>query len=139
MVPLGKARIVQEAEPAEDSCCIITYGMGVYWSLEAASELEQAVEIVDLRSLQPLDEEAVFRAVRTHNRCMIVTEEPALNSFARNLAGQIQEVCFASLDAPIRVVGAQDLPAIPLNSTLESTMLPNAEKVGQVLRELIDF
>ena len=113
VVPLGKARIVQEAEPAEDSCCIITYGMGVYWSLEAASELEQAVEIVDLRSLQPLDEEAVFRAVRTHNRCMIVTEEPALNSFARNLAGQIQEVCFASLDAPIRVVGAQDLPPFP--------------------------
>ena len=70
---------------------------------------------------------------------MIVTEEPALNSFACNLAGRIQEVCFASLDAPIRVVGAKDLPAIPLNSTLESTMLPNAEKVEQVLRELIDF
>jgi 2-oxoisovalerate dehydrogenase E1 component len=113
--------------------------MGVYWSLEAADQLGQPVEIVDLRSLLPLDEEAVFRAVRTHNRCMIVTEEPTLNSFARNLAGRIQEVCFASLDAPIRVVGAQDLPAIPLNSTLESTMLPNAEKVGQVIRELIDF
>lgn len=139
VVPLGKARTVKEAEPTADSCCIITYGMGVYWSLEAADQLGQPVEIVDLRSLLPLDEEAVFRAVRTHNRCMIVTEEPTLNSFARNLAGRIQEVCFASLDAPIRVVGAQDLPAIPLNSTLESTMLPNAEKVGQVIRELIDF
>lgn len=136
VVPLGKARMVQEAESSDKSCCIITYGMGVYWSLNASKKIASEVEILDLRSLVPLDEEAVLSTIRKHNKCLIVSEEPTLNSFARNLAGWAQEKCFESLDAPIKVIGAENLPAIPLNSTLEFTMLPNADKVSDALEEL---
>lgn len=139
VIPLGKARLVRAADAAPGSCCILTYGMGVYWAMQATKDIEEKVEILDLRSLLPLDEEAVRNSIRKHNRCLIVTEEPALNSFARNLAGWAQEQCFTSLDAPIRVIGAENMPAIPLNSTLEQTMLPNAEKVRKVLDELRAF
>lgn len=139
VVPLGKARMVREVDASQASCTIITYGMGVYWSLQASKGLEHAVEIVDLRSLLPIDEDAVINSIQKHGRCLLVTEEPVLNSFARNLAGWAQEACFEYLDAPIRVLGAENLPAIPLNSTLEQTMLPNADKVRQAIESLLDF
>ncbi len=139
IVPLGKARMVRELYDSHASCTIISYGMGVYWSLQASKGLEHAVEIVDLRSLLPIDEDAVINSIQKHGRCLLVTEEPVLNSFARNLAGWAQEACFEYLDAPIRVLGAENLPAIPLNSTLEQTMLPNADKVRQAIESLLDF
>lgn len=139
IVPLGKARMVREVEASSPSCTIITYGMGVYWSLQASKGLEHAVEIIDLRSLLPLDEEAVCNSIRKHGRCLVVTEEPVLNSFARNLAGWAQEACFQHLDAPIKVLGAENLPAIPLNSTLEQTMLPNATKVRAAIEGLLQY
>jgi 2-oxoisovalerate dehydrogenase E1 component len=69
----------------------------------------------------------------------VLTEEPAQNSFARSLAGLISEKCFTSLDAPVMTLGSECLPAIPLNSTLEQTMLPNAEKVTAVLQRLLSY
>jgi 2-oxoisovalerate dehydrogenase E1 component len=69
----------------------------------------------------------------------VVTEEPSNNSFARALAGKIQEECFQSLDAPVMVIGSENMPAIPLNSTLEQTMIPSTEKVKVKLQELLDY
>lgn len=138
IIPLGKARIVQEAT-AEVKLAIITYGMGVYWAKSAAKHLPGQVEIVDLRTINPLDEETVFNAVKKCNRCLVLTEEPANNSFAAALAGRISEVCFAYLDAPVTTLGSECLPAIPLNSTLEMTMLPNAEKVQKTITYLLNF
>ena len=69
----------------------------------------------------------------------MVTEEPVNNSFAQALAGHIAEKCFESLDAPVRVVGSEDLPAIPLNATLEFTMIPNTDKVRAAMRNLLDY
>ncbi|MFM7234646.1 MAG: thiamine pyrophosphate-dependent enzyme, partial [Flavobacteriales bacterium] len=88
VIPLGKARIVQEAS-AEQKVTVITYGMGVYWAKAAAKEFPNQVEIVDLRTIHPLDEQAVFASVRKCSRCLVLTEEPAQNSFARSLAGLI--------------------------------------------------
>ena len=141
IIPFGKARIVQSASasPEKKSLCVITYGMGVYWSKSASKNFKDQVEIVDLRSLVPIDEEAMLAAIKKHSRCLIVTEEPLLNSFARNLAGFLQERCFSLLDAPIRLIGSENLPAIPLNSTLEARMLPNASKVEQAMKDLLDF
>jgi 2-oxoisovalerate dehydrogenase E1 component len=143
VVPLGKARMVLESELSRaekgEAITVITYGMGVYWSLQAAKDFEDRVEIVDLRSLNPLDFDTVGRSVEKNGRCLVVTEEPALNSFARNLAGWIQEEKFEFLDAPIRVIGSENLPAISLNSTLESTMLPSADKVKAALTEVLDY
>src|SRR5688572_21111823 len=133
--------MVQEAQAQESTSTlsVITYGMGVYWAKNAARNFEGRVEIVDLRTLNPLDEETVFSSVRKHGRCLVVTEETIENSFARSLAGKIAENCFEQLDAPVRTIGAENLPAIPLNSTLEATMLPNAEKVARVIEELLNY
>jgi len=122
-----------------DSLSIITYGMGVYWAKAAAEKLPGQVEIVDLRTIYPLDEEMIFESVNKHSRCLVVSEEPKENSFAQALAGRIQENCFNNLDAPVTVVGAENIPAIPLNSTLEERYLPNAEKVADAIGNLLLF
>lgn len=138
IVPLGKARTVLSAN--EDvSVAVITYGMGVYWTKTAAKSLPGKIELVDLRTITPLDEETVFNAVKKCGRCLVVTEEPANNSFAQALAGSISEHCFKWLDAPVMTIGAVDTPAIPLNSVLEAALLPNAEKVLVKLNELLKF
>jgi 2-oxoisovalerate dehydrogenase E1 component len=101
--------------------------------------MKEQVEIVDLRTLYPLDEATIFKSVRKAKKCLVVTEEPVNNSFARSLAGRIQEACFRDLDAPVMVIGSENLPAIPLNSTLEQTMIPSAEKVKAKLEELLSY
>ncbi len=141
VIPFGKGRIAYEADDSKiesgETCCIVTYGMGVYWAKDAWSEFKGQVEVIDLRTLYPLDEELILERVKKHGKCLIVTEEPVRNSFAQGLAGFIQKECFEYLDAAVDVIGSENLPAIPLNSTLETTMIPNAskviERVGQLL------
>jgi 2-oxoisovalerate dehydrogenase E1 component len=141
ILPLGKGRRVLAADPilidAGETCCIITYGMGVYWAKAAAAEFPGLLEIVDLRTLFPLDEELVYETVRRHGKCLVLTEEQANNSFAQALAWRISRNCFTSLDAPVEVLGALDLPAVPMNIGLEQAMLPNPGKVAGVLRNLL--
>ena len=143
IIPFGKARIALEANASDietgNSMVVITYGMGVYWANTAAKSHKGQIEILDLRTLAPLDREAIFNSVRKHNKCLVVTEEPTGFGFAQALAGEIQQECFKSLDAPVRVIGAENMPAIPLNSTLEATMIPNAEKVQNVIKELLEY
>jgi 2-oxoisovalerate dehydrogenase E1 component len=141
ILPLGKARIVQEVESntSTDTLTVITYGMGVYWAKNASKDFEGQVEIIDLRTIAPLDEETVFNSVKKHNKCIVLTEEPYNNSFAQALAGRISQHCFMHLDAPVVVIGSENLPAIPLNSTLELSMLPNAEKVKIKIAELLKY
>ena len=141
ILPLGKGRAVIKADKQKiqngDSLTIITYGMGVYWTKSAAEKFPGQVEIIDLRTLYPLDEELIFESVKKHSRCLIVTEEPRENSFAQALSGKIQEECFNYLDAPVKVIGSENVPAIPLNSILEERYLPNAEKVTQGINALM--
>ena len=141
IIPFGKARMVQEIESVIDqtSLTVITYGMGVYWAKNAAQNFPGRIEIIDLRTIVPLDEQAIFNSVRKHSRCMVVTEEPINNSFAQAIAGRISKFCFESLDAPVEIIGAENLPAIPLNSTLEFTMLPNADKVSAAMEKLLAY
>jgi 2-oxoisovalerate dehydrogenase E1 component len=141
MIPFGKARTVQSSnfEVQSSTLTIITYGMGVYWAKNASKNLEDRVEIIDLRTIFPLDEDAVFESVKKNSRCILLTEESYNNSFAQALVGRISQHCFEFLDAPVRIIGAENLPAIPLNSTLEATMLPNADKVCKVIEELLAY
>ena len=113
--------------------------MGVYWALSAEKEFPGKLEIIDLRTLYPLDEKLIYDSVIKHNRCLIITEEPSESSFAQSLAGKIQENCFNYLDAPIKVLGSENVPAIPLNSILEEKYLPNSEKVIFKINELMEF
>jgi 2-oxoisovalerate dehydrogenase E1 component len=142
VIPLGKANIVLHADEDSvdmgDSCCVITYGMGVYWGKAAAKHHPGKVEIIDLRTLFPLDEELVFATVKRHGKCLVLTEEQQNNSFAEALAGRISKACFQQLDAPVEVLGALNLPAVPMNIILEKAMLPNAEKVAQRLEILLN-
>lgn len=141
VLPIGKAKVVQpfEGKTNDKSLSVITYGMGVHWALNATKDLSDQVEIVDLRSLFPLDEECIFDSVRKTGKCLVVTEEPVNNSFARSLAGRIQEACFEYLDGPVRVIGSENMPAIPLNTTLEQTMIPSAEKVREAIAALLAY
>jgi|SRR5690242_3558877 len=143
IIPLGKGRIVLNADERKieqgETCCVITYGMGVYWAKSAAKNLEGNVEIVDVRTLFPLDEELIFSTVKKHGKCLVLSEEQQNNSFAEALASRISKECFQFLDAPVEVLGALNLPAVPLNTELEKAMLPNAEKVKDLIIELLNY
>jgi len=143
VLPLGKANIVLHASDDKikngETACIITYGMGVYWAKAAAKDFREQIEIVDLRTLFPLDEELIFSSVKKHGKCLVLTEEQQNNSFAEALAGRISKECFQFLDAPVEVFGALNLPAVPMNIGLEKAMLPNPEKVSAVLKTLLDY
>ncbi len=141
IIPFGKARIAQAAEPSFETStlCVITYGRGVYWAVEAAKPFADRVEIIDLRTLLPWDESLVMERVQAHHRALVLTEEPSTNTFAQAVAGKIQSECFRSLDAPVRVFGSEDTPAIPLNKTLEATLLPNADKVRAAMEEVLGY
>lgn len=142
VIPIGKGRTIQEASQdhinSGDSVGVITYGRGVYWTLEASKTYSQQVEILDLRSLNPIDEEAMFALARRHGKVMVVSEESTECTFGLSLLGRIQQHCFQFLDAPIVLIGSVDTPAIPLNSDLEASILPNAQKVEAGLRQLLN-
>jgi len=141
VLPFGKARIAQEIwkNDTQDTLTIVTYGMGVHWALNASKEYAERVEVIDLRTLYPLDEETIFKSVRKTRKCLVLTEEPTGNSFARSLSGLIQEQCFQYLDGPVMTIGSENMPAIPLNSILEQTMIPSTHKVQTKIEELLDY
>lgn len=142
IVPLGKARIAlsasEEALQNGESMAIITYGIGVHWALNAAKKYKGKIEIVDLRSLYPLDTDTIFEVVKKHGKCLVITEEPVNNSFAQSIAARIQENCFEYLDAPVKTIGSENMPAIPLNSILEKTMILSTEKVIKVINLMLE-
>ncbi|WGD36147.1 alpha-ketoacid dehydrogenase subunit alpha/beta [Olleya sp. YS] len=143
VLPFGKAWVLQEIWKQEnvETLTIVTYGMGVHWAYNASGELDMRdqIEIIDLRTLFPLDEDTIMKSVKKTSKCLVVTEEPSNNSFARALAGKIQEECFKFLDAPVMTIGSENMPAIPLNSTLEQTMIPSTEKVKAKIQTLINY
>jgi 2-oxoisovalerate dehydrogenase E1 component len=141
VLPLGKAALVIEADDVNvsngESCCVITYGMGVYWARSAAKNFPGQVDVVDLRTLYPLDEELIYEKVKKHGKCLVLTEEQQNNSFAEALAGRISYTCFQWLDAPVIVMGALNVPAVPMNMQLEQAVLPNSEKVAAKIKQLL--
>jgi 2-oxoisovalerate dehydrogenase E1 component len=141
IIPFGKANIVlhanEQAAQKGESCVIITYGMGVYWAKAAAKQFNRQVEIIDLRTLCPLDEQLIFERVKIHGKCLVLTEEQQNNSFAEALSGRIYKNCFQFLDAPVEVLGALNVPAMPMNIILEKAVLPDADKVAGVIRKLL--
>ncbi len=143
MIPLGKARIAysasEEAIENGESVGVITYGMGVYWAKAAAKQFNNQIEILDLRTLSPCDDEAIYEQARKHGKILVLTEETVTNSFAQAIAGRISSNCFENLDAPVQVLGSIDTPAVPLNMGLEKVMLPNGEKVAAALTELLEY
>ncbi|WP_226064765.1 alpha-ketoacid dehydrogenase subunit alpha/beta [Kaistella polysaccharea] len=141
ILPFGKGNILLEADPSETekgrTMLIVTYGMGVYWAKEAAKNFLGRVEIIDLRTLIPLDEKLVFERTKIHGKCLVLTEEQIQNSFAEAFAHRISKECFRSLDAPVETMGSLNLPAVPINLILEKEMLPNAEKLSVKIGKML--
>lgn len=143
ILPFGKGLSVLQAsdEAIEngESLCIITYGMGVHWAKNAAQKYPGCVEVIDIRTIYPLDEALIFATVKRHGKCMVLTEEQLRNSFAEAMACRIQQDCFYQLDAPVKTLGALNLPAVPMNVLLEAAMLPTVEKVENAIGELLSY
>ncbi|MCB0605747.1 MAG: tungsten formylmethanofuran dehydrogenase [Saprospiraceae bacterium] len=141
IVPIGKANVLIESPPTKDesTCTIIAYGMGVHWAYNAEKQFPGRIEIIDLRSLVPLDIDTIYQSVRKTNRCLVITEEAVDGSYAQSIAARIQENCFNHLDAPVRTIGSANVPAVPLNEVLEKTMLLNIDKVTSAINSLLSY
>ncbi|MBI2257893.1 MAG: tungsten formylmethanofuran dehydrogenase [Flavobacteriia bacterium] len=141
--PIGKAKTILKAEKEKivdgKTCLIVCYGRGVYWALEAATHFVGKIEIIDLCSLNPIDNDYINERVKIHGKVLLITEESIENTFTLSLAGKIQRDNFEFLDAAIQIVGSIDTPAIPLNSSLEKALLPNADKVRIEIEKLLSF
>jgi len=126
LIEIGKANIVKQGEQAS----IITFGLGVHWALEYAEKHpEQSLEIVDLRSLLPWDQEAVEKSVKKTGRALVLHEDTLTSGFGAEVAAHIAEHCFKYLDAPVMRCGSLDT-AIPMNKALEDQFLAKARLKG---------
>ena len=139
IVPIGKARVVQEGSDAT----IITYGMMLPESQAAAKAMADAngasIEIIDLRSLRPLDTEAILQSAMKTGKVLIVHEANRFGGVGAEVSALIAEEAFAWLDAPVMRVGGPEVPAMPYSKPLEAAYLPNQEKIGAALERLSAF
>ena len=138
IVPIGKARTAREGKDLS----IITYAATVWKSLEAAEQLEKedglSVEVIDLRSLSPLDDEAIIATVKKTNRVLIVHEDTRTGGVAGEVAARINEHAFEWLDAPILRVTAADVP-LPYSPPLEDYVLPQTTDIVNVARRMAAY
>jgi pyruvate/2-oxoglutarate/acetoin dehydrogenase E1 component len=138
VVPLGKARVAREGRDLS----IITYAATVWKSLEAAETLEKedglSVEVIDLRTLSPLDDEAIIATVKKTNRALIVHEDTRTGGIAGEITARINESCFEWLDAPVLRVTAHDIP-LPYAPQLEDFVLPQVDDIVRALRRLAAY
>ncbi|MEY3386333.1 MAG: 2-oxoisovalerate dehydrogenase subunit beta [Bacteroidota bacterium] len=137
IVPLGKARVVRSGT----QCSVIAYGSAVHMALAAADELAKEgidVEVVDIRTLVPFDEETVLESVRKTHRAVIAHEAVLTAGFGGEIAARIADTAFAYLDAPIKRVAAFDAPT-PFAPTLEQAVLPNSSVIANTIRQTCSF
>ena len=133
-VEIGKANIVTEG----DLATIITYGLGVHWALEyAANNPDLAIEIIDLRSLQPWDKEAVEKSACKTGKVLVLHEDTLTNGFGAELAAHVAEHCFKSLDAPVMRCASLDT-AIPMNKALEDQFLAKG-RLAETMDKLLAY
>jgi 2-oxoisovalerate dehydrogenase E1 component len=137
-VPFGKGRIRR----AGDRMSIITYGNTTHMCLRAADriakEQDLQLEVIDIRSILPLDEEMILASVEKTGRALVVHEDKIFSGFGAEIAAMIQEKAFRFLDAPVIRVGATFTP-VGFNHILETAILPNEEKIYQAIREMLVF
>lgn len=136
-VPFGKARVRREGQHLS----MITYGNTVHFCLEAAEELAKEgfeVEVLDLRSLSPLDVDSIVETVKKTHRALVVHEDKVFGGFGGELVGVINENAFEHLDAPVRRVGSAFTP-VGFNRILERAVLPDTAKILKAARELLNY
>lgn len=133
-IPFGKARLVKEGT----ELTIVTYGLGVHWALEALAEHpEMSADLIDLRTLAPLDIESVYASVKKTGRVIVMHEDTLTGGIAGELAALISEHCFTYLDAPVMREGSLDTP-VPMNADLENNFLPK-QRFKDKLQQLRNY
>ncbi|WP_411280172.1 alpha-ketoacid dehydrogenase subunit beta [Gemmatimonas sp.] len=137
VVPIGMARVAREGNDVS----IVTYASTVWKALEAADLLAAegvSVEVIDLRSLAPMDDEAIFRTVKKTNRLLIVHEDTRTGGLAGEITARVNETCFEWLDAPVLRVTAADIP-LPYAPALEDYVLPQTADIVRAVRRLTAY
>jgi 2-oxoisovalerate dehydrogenase E1 component beta subunit len=138
LIPLQKARIVRQGEDISVFC----YGLMVHYALDAAKNLERegwSVEVVDLRTVYPLDKDAILASARKTGKCLVVYEDNYSVSAGSEVAAIIADEAWRWLDAPVKRLGGLDVPAMPYAQPMEDYFMPNPEKITRALRELAEF
>lgn len=136
--PIGKADVKREG----DDVTVITYGLAVHFALQAADRLAKdgiETHILDLRTVYPLDQEAIIEAAKKTGKILLVTEDNKEGSIMSEVAAIIAEHCLFDLDAPIQRLAGPDVPAMPYAPTMEKFFMINPDKVERALRELAAF
>ncbi|SFS92610.1 alpha-ketoacid dehydrogenase subunit beta [Marininema halotolerans] len=137
-VPIGKAEVKREG----DDVTVISYGLSLHFALKAAEDLEKegiSVHVLDLRTIVPLDKEAILEATAKTGKVLIVHEDNLTGGFGGEVSAFITENAFFELDAPIRRLAGPDVPAMPYSPPLEKEFMLNPEKVKDAIRELAEF
>jgi 2-oxoisovalerate dehydrogenase E1 component beta subunit len=138
VLPIGKADIKREG----DDVTVITYGLCVHFALQAAERLaKDGIEtyLLDLRTVYPLDQEAIIEAAKKTGKVLLVTEDTKEGSVMSEVSAIIAENCLFELDAPIMRLAGPDIPAMPYAPTMEKFFMVNPEKVEKAIRELAEF
>ncbi|TXC93416.1 alpha-ketoacid dehydrogenase subunit beta [Metabacillus litoralis] len=138
VLPIGKADVKREGE----DITVITYGLCVHFALQAAERLAQdgiSVHVLDLRTIYPLDKEAIIEAASKTGKVLLVTEDTKEGSIIGEVSAIIAENCLFDLDAPIMRLGGPDVPAMPYAPTMEKFFMLNPDKVEAALRKLAEF
>ena len=138
VLPIGKADVKREG----DDITVITYGLCVHFALQAAEKLAQdgiSAHILDLRTVYPLDKEAIIEAASKTGKVLLVTEDNKEGSIMSEVAAIIAENCLFDLDAPIARLAGPDVPAMPYAPTMEKFFMVNPDKVEKAMRELAEF
>ncbi|REJ25415.1 MAG: alpha-ketoacid dehydrogenase subunit beta [Bacillaceae bacterium] len=138
VLPIGKADVKLEG----DDITVITYGLCVHFALQAAERLEKdgiSVHLLDLRTVYPLDQEAIIEAASKTGKVLLVTEDNKEGSVMSEVSAIIAEHCLFDLDAPIKRLAGPDVPAMPFAPTMEKFFMMNAEKIEKAMRELAEF
>ena len=120
-----------------DDLTIVTYGMGVHWALEELENRELSVDLIDLRTLQPLDTETIYASVRKTGRVLLLQEDSIFGGIASDISALISENCFKELDAPVKRVGGLETP-IPFAKNLEKKYLANS-RLKKALDDLLAY
>jgi 2-oxoisovalerate dehydrogenase E1 component beta subunit len=137
-VEIGTARVAREG----DDLTVIAYGLMLHYALEAAEAVAAegiGVEVLDLRTLVPLDKGTILDSVRKTNKVLIVHEDTRTGGFGGELAAVIAEEAFEHLDGPVRRLTGPDVPAMPFNKTLEQAFMPNPERIATAIRDLAAY
>ncbi|MCK5087619.1 MAG: tungsten formylmethanofuran dehydrogenase, partial [Melioribacteraceae bacterium] len=137
LLPFGKAKIVNEG----DDISIVTYGAMVHETNFAVKRLKEegyTIEVIDIRTINPLDDETIFNSVKKTGKVMVIHEDTLTGGFGAEISARISDTCFEYLDGPVKRIAAKDA-FIPYHPNLEKEILPSRDKIYNSLKELLAY